>query len=142
MKKLITLLALLLFIATSTKATHIVGGEINVKWVSGNNFQVTMHFYRDCSSGSADFDASIQIGIYDKVTNANQQCVTIALGTRQTLTLGDTCYKPNVCVELGTYQATVTIPNNPNGYYLTWSRCCRNSIITNIQNPGAAGETW
>lgn len=35
-----------------------------------------------------------------------------------------------------------TVYNNPNGYYLVWERCCRNGVINNIVNPGAAGQSF
>ncbi len=142
MKRLFTLLAAMLFVAFTSNATHIVGGEFNVRWTSGTTFHVTLNFYRDCASGNADFDDPITVGIYDKVTNVNQQCFSMSLTSRTVLSLGDACYKPSVCVERGVYEANVNIPSNANGYYMTYNRCCRNNIITNIQNPGGTGEAW
>jgi len=42
MKKL--LIAMLLLIAYTSRATHIVGGDLTVQQVSGNSFQVTLLF--------------------------------------------------------------------------------------------------
>src|SRR3989304_7344492 len=103
----------------SSKATHIIGGDITVKYLSPNNFEVTLTFYRDCNIGNADFDPSITLGVFDKVTNAMQQQPLFNLITRDTLSLGDTCYSPpGLCVERGIFQGTINLPNNPNGYYL------------------------
>ena len=125
------------------RATHIVGGDISSLWISGNDFQITLNFFRDCSSGSANFDDTIELGIYDRVTNIMQQSFKMRLLTRDTLQLGDTCFIPqNLCVEKGLYIATVTIPDNPNGYYIAWQRCCRNFIIQNIVAPGNAGMVF
>jgi len=132
-----------LFSAFSSKATHIIGGDIIVKYLSPNNFEVTLTFYRDCNIGNADFDLSVTLGVFDKVTNAMQQQPIFNLLTRDTLALGDTCYSPpGLCVERGIYQGTINLPNNPNGYYLSWHRCCRNSLINNIVNPLASGYVF
>ncbi len=143
MKKYLRLVALLLLVAFKASSTHIVGGDITVKWVSGNDFQVTLKFYRDCNAGNADFDATVTCGVFDLSTNVMQQQFTMPLILRDTLNLGDSCYSPpNLCVEEGIFQSTVTIPNNPNGYYISWLRCCRNSLIQNIVNPLSSGMVF
>ena len=50
-KRLLTifLLVKLLVASDAVKASHIVGGDITVKWISGNNFEVTLVFIRDCA---------------------------------------------------------------------------------------------
>ncbi len=143
MKKAILLIAAVLFLGNlTTKATHIVGGEFDVKWLHDTTFQITLHFYRDCSGVYFD-TPTVAVGIYDLVTNANIGCLTVPIIDTLTLKLGDKCYTPpNLCVQLGTYQTNYAFPTNPHGYYITYSRCCRNGIITNIVAPGSAGETW
>ncbi len=134
---------MLCLLTSRLQATHIVGGDIAVRWMSGNSFQITLTFFRDCSIGSANFDPTIELGIYDKVTNDSQQTFTMPLLTRDTLQLGDTCFTPqNLCVERGVYSNLVTIPDNPNGYYIAWQRCCRNHIILNIEQPDSSGMVF
>ncbi len=129
-------------------ATHIVGGDIAVEWVSGNDFRVTLTFFKDCRvvqspDTIADFDVVIDCGIYDRISNTTQQTFLMTLSNRDTLNLGDTCFTPpNLCVVKGTYRTIVTIPDNPSGYYIAWQRCCRNHIIDNIQAPGGAGMVF
>src|SRR5688572_14444500 len=125
------------------KATHIVGGDITVKYLSPNNFEVTLTFYRDCSSGTAAFDASITLGVFDLVTHAQVLTPTLTLPPTDTLALGDSCYTPpNLCVERAIYVGNITLPNNPNGYYVSWHRCCRNSLIQNIVSPLNSGYVF
>lgn len=122
-------------------ATHIVGGDITVKWISGNTFEITLTFYRDCTPGNTGFDPTVQIGVFDKVTNFptfNPQPILQVIDST-VVTLGDNCYNPNICMKKCRYVRQIVIPNNPNGYYISWQRCCRNSVITNIVNPGNAG---
>lgn len=136
MLKKFFLAAFLLFSNTSSFATHIVGGDLTARWLSGNDFEITFNFYRDCNPGNSDFDQTINVGVYDKATNVMQQIIVLPLLNRTILSLGDSCFTPpGLCVEYGLLQAVATIPDNVNGYYLTWCRCCRNSLITNIVNP-------
>ena len=114
--------------------THIVGGEIKVKWVSGNTFEVTLTCYRDCASGNANFDNNITIGVFDQVTDEEYTEITIdKTDPTDTLDLGDECYQPpGICVEKAVYQTTATFDNNSNGYYLSWQRWSRNYTLMNI----------
>lgn len=121
-------------------ASHIVGGDISVRWVSGNDFEVTLIFIRDYA-GIA-MPGSVTVGVYDKVTDALQQSVLISQTTIDSLTLGDVCYRPTFRRQRGIYKKTITIPSNPNGYYLMYGECCRNAAITNIVGPSSEGFVY
>ena len=121
-------------------ASHIVGGDITVKWVSANDFEVTLTFIRDCAGIS--MPGTVTIGVYDKVTDALQQSILITQTSNDILTLGDACYAPTFCRQRGIYKKTVSIPNNANGYYLMYGECCRNAAITNIVSPSGEGFVY
>ncbi len=128
----------------TSNANHIVGGAIAVTYNGApNSFHIKLNFYRDCNSGGAGFDpiSQVEFGIYDLVTNVEQQCVNPTTFSDAILTLGDACFTPGLCVEHGTYEVDVTIPNNSNGYYVSYNRCCRNVVIINIANPSNTGDT-
>jgi gliding motility-associated-like protein len=133
----------LLYLVSIANAAHIVGGDITVKWLNGNSFEVTLNFFRDCKGGGATFETPITAGLFDKVTNDSILSFPMNLISQDTLSLGDTCNPINnntLCVEQGIFKATVTIPNNPNGYYISWLRCCRNNIIANVTDPTNSGS--
>ena len=136
-------LSVFIFLSSiSANATHIVGGDITIKSLGSNNFEVNVTLFHDCATGVA-FDPSIPVGIYDKVTNALVLYLTLPLVDSLQLPLGDTCYTPpGMCVRKKRYMTTTNIPNNPNGYYVVWVRCCRNANITNIVNPNASGNIF
>ncbi len=140
MKKLV-LIFLIFFSVLRTDAYHIVGGDFTAKWVGGNFFEITMNMYRDCAGNGSTFDGAINIAVYDKVTDVQQQFFVMSLTAIKPLKYtGNLCSPPpQVCVEMGTYITTVTIPDNPNGYYLIWERCCRNSAVVNLVAPDAVG---
>jgi len=85
---LFSLLMNLVFI-TSSKATHITGGDFSVKWLNGNNFQVTLKLFRDCASGGAAFDSPINIRVFDNVTNAVVSNFSMTLLSVTPITLVD-----------------------------------------------------
>lgn len=120
-------------------ATHLVGGEISVAYAgSPNLFNVTVTIYRDKTGYG--FENSIEVGVYDRLTNAWNQTITLSNPTITTLNLGNGCYTPVLQIERAVYvYNNVNIPNNPNGYYLSYLRCCRNDGITNLANPGNEG---
>ena len=128
-------------------ATHFVGGNFAVCQTGANTFQITLRVYRDCDPSNSTIISPGSICVFDAVTGATVSgsgfSMTNNLISQQVLTLGDSCYTPSgICVEEYIFQKTISLNNNPNGYYLTWDDCCRNGIITNMSNPGSQGMTY
>jgi hypothetical protein len=46
---LLVLVGLVLGLAAPARATHILGGQLTYRYVSGNTYEVTLSFYRDCT---------------------------------------------------------------------------------------------
>lgn len=146
----ISLLFALVFTANGVYATHLVGGSFAVKWLGGNSYEITLKVLRDCENGSprAYFDFPLTAGIFNKTTHARQTSVTFTQNDfvkDDTLDFtGDNC--PDIvtgCTHIGIYRKVVQLPgsqyNAAGGYYISWERCCRNNIISNIVKPEAAG---
>lgn len=147
MNRLNVLVLLLWFsFPVQSYATHVVGGDFTYRWLSGNQFELTLKIYRDCLPGNAGFDQSIKIGIFDRITNARQDTLIMQLTEQDSVSLSGpsaTCaIPPEVCVEYAIYCDTIIIPDNPNGYYLIWERCCRNATIINMQSPLQTGMAF
>lgn len=143
MKQLTFTFFLSLFII-NTYATHVVGGDISVTQKGANLFDIKVRVFRDCKPGNATMPMSVNLGIYQKGTNAQVSNITIARNTLKQITLGDSCFTPeNLCIEEGVFiQTNVNIPNFANGYYLQTELYARNGIITNIVNPGGTGMSF
>lgn len=147
MKKLLYTFAFLA-IPLFNYATHIVGGGFNVSWLGGDNYQITLRVLRDCRSGQAPFNNSAWSGIFDRVTHNKATEVELPLIKISKLQFvtpqcgGST----NECTEEGLYQKVVSLSSfiftSNNGYYISWERCCRNNIISNINNPGGASTAF
>ncbi len=130
-------MSVFLFSITGALASHIVGGDFTYKRLSGNNFEITLKLYRDCAA-MAPFDTQINIGIFEQGTNAIIDSTVTLIDSVYLAPLtmpGTVCAPPpDVCAEVGVYIDTLSLPSNPNGYYITWQRCCRNGGIVNIKN--------
>ena len=131
-------------------ATHIVGGEISYEDLGGGTYRIRLVVYRDCGPANANgtgFDDAAAVGIF----NSNGQLVdvvNIPLSFQNVddvpVYLANPCGTPppSVCVEQAVYQEVVDIGESPNGFTLSYQRCCRNPSIINLNNPDDAGATF
>lgn len=130
---------------SSSKATHIVGGEIYYDNLGGNNYKLHMKVYRDCYNGVPPLDSPAFITIF---TSSGAVFTTLSMPLLSTNpvppSINSTCIQtPNtVCVEEGIYEITTNLPPLTGGYYIVYQRCCRNGTILNLVNPGGVGSTY
>ncbi len=145
MKKLLLLpLFALLFVWGKVEASHIVGGEIIITHVQGFQYVMTMNLYRDASGISAPATAAITA--YQR---SNQQTVgnwtlpKVSFNVVPPQIAG--CAGQQLTIERHFYQDTVQLPpttfNHASGYLFTWTSCCRNAGVINLQNSGGQGQT-
>ncbi len=154
MKKLL-LVFLFLMVFFSAKSSHIVGGEFELRWISGNTYQLSMILYFDELNGSPGAqDPSVTIRIFRKRNNeVILNALTLSLTSRTDVRYTDLeCSNGEIVTDKILYTTTVVLSpsvyNDPDGYYIAWERCCRNYNITNIYSdpqPGGArfaGQTF
>lgn len=137
---------LVLLAAPGARATHIVGGELDLLHQTGSSYTLTLTLYFDAINGNpAALDQALTAGIFDKATNrqlasvvlpltsntfvsyTNPACAVGALSTRKLV------YAKAIILDAATYASA-------QGYYVAVERCCRSLAISNIVNPG--GATW
>lgn len=134
-------------------ASHIVGGEIEVvplknPVTGGSTHQITLSLYFDAINGrTAAEDLSIKLQIYRKRDLAFMGDITCPQVYRQPIKYVDpNCQKGDLSTLLMKYSSAVNLAenvfNDPEGYMVVWERCCRNTIITNIQNPSNVGMVF
>jgi gliding motility-associated-like protein len=152
MKKLFFIL--LLLPATTLFARHIAGGEIFHEYLgpgSASNtsiYKITLRLFRDCQSTGAQLDPTINIGIFDKFSNAEVagSPFSVALDHIDVIQKSGNvpCIinPPNVCYQVGFYYLTVQLPNNSAGYWVSFQRCCRVDNITNLSVAVGVGATY
>ena len=117
----------------AVKAEHIAGGDLDVQWISGNDFRVTLNMFFDCGSGSFADDTELTMTVREEGTNSLVQTFVMSRKQEQRLTLGDACFSPSsICLEEQIYTGIVTLPNRSEGYYFAWERCCRSPLNLNL----------
>ena len=148
--KLIFLLVALFFIGFKASATHIIGGEVNYKYLGSNNYEISITMYRDCLTGQADYDVNANVGIFD-ASGAPLQLLSVPFPGSDTVKaeINYHCGIDNldslaatICVERAIYTFQVNLPPRAGGYTIAYQRCCRNAGILNIMNPDDTGDTF
>ncbi len=159
MKKLLLPLFLLLFSLgqmQEANASHAAGGEITYRYIGDStnipyNYCITLTIYRRNETGSAGLGATANITINS--TCFAQQNLTlnrIAPGPGQAagdgghivpnytpcideLNPGSTFYR----ISQHIYKTCVVLPGKCADFRFSYSLCCRNANITNLQNPSS-----
>lgn len=127
-------------------ATHIVGGVVYYKKLSGNTYEIKLIVYRDCFYGVPPFDDPASIGFFDAATN--NLYTEVQLSTSDSIDvpnfINNDCFTApvNICYREARYTFNITLPPNTNGYIIAYQRCCRNNSISNIVTPESTGATY
>ncbi len=153
MKKIVALS--LLFLTTYANASHIVGGEFRMHYLTGYQYKIDLILYFDKINGNpGSMDNVVDARIFRNSDNAFVRNVQLPLSS--TANLGQTqptCVIDGVLLTSQlTYTTTLTLQpetfNDPSGYYIVWERCCRNYAMSNVysNDPAsslqAAGQTF
>ena len=127
MRKLYTLVAAALM-ALPLQATHLMGGEITVQHIGGNDYVIAMLAYRDTigvpMGPTVIFEISDTSGVIMTRTVAYDSTISGNL-------LPQYPYGVEIYLAVDTIQLTT-----PGMYEVGWSSCCRNHAIQNLTNPG------
>ncbi|MBX2946431.1 MAG: gliding motility-associated C-terminal domain-containing protein [Cyclobacteriaceae bacterium] len=153
--RVVILSFLLLLAILPARASHIVGGEFELIHISGNTYRLNLILYFDELNGlQGAKDAFADVRIFRKRDNAImfngirlfQSAISNVNYTQPE------CSKGEIVTSKIVYSSTVTLLpsvfNDPQGYYISWERCCRNYQIANIysENPAFsnrnAGQTF
>jgi hypothetical protein len=144
-----TLLSLvfLLLLSKNAFATHIVGGELELQYISGNDYRLNLVVYFDEINGQQGaIDNEARIDFFTK-NNTFVQSFTIPLVSQTSVNYTQlACAVGFLSTRRLLYSQIITLSpavfNSSTGYYLTYERCCRNNIIENIVAPQNAGQTF
>ena len=144
---LIAIGALLLF-RTDARATHAVGGELTYTYQGGNQYLVTLNFYRDCNGVAAPTNCSNGLTFHVASPTCNpsgfDQCLTLQSVTIITpicATEIDRCTSASGTYGVERYTYTKLVNLNSwagcgTDWVFSWELCCRNNAITSLVNPG------
>lgn len=119
-------------------ASHIVGGEFEMIHLSGTRYRVNLILYFDELNGSIGArDPSVDARIFRKRDNRVMMDVFLPLVSETPVSYTQpSCSHGEIVTTRMLYSTVVELSaeqyGDPDGYYLSWERCCRNYSITNI----------
>ncbi len=146
MKLLIPFCFLSLLFSTPLLANHIRGGELTYKYkgpgsrANSSVYILTLKLFIDCTQNNpGQLDNTVPFTIFRKRDNAQVGSPVIAPFSYQ----NNVSYDPNsnpcltnpphdICYNLRFYTAEVTLDDDPDGYIISFQRCCRIEGINNI----------
>ena len=140
MKKIILLTLLISSISFQAKAQNLAGGDMQFIQTGANQFKIVLRMFRFCNTVTIA-DSLTDAKIFDLVTDSLFHTFTLKKDSviRKSGTVGAGYAYRTYCLDIITYSNTITIPNNPNGYYGNWETCC---LDTNLRNYYSQGMTW
>ena len=144
------LLVIGLFLSLAqARATHIVGGEIELQYLgtAAATHRVVLNMYFDVAYGEPGAErASATLFIFRKRDNVLLYSLNLNRTARTPVNYSiPACANASLSTRLVQYSADVPLPtdmNDPGGYYMVWEQCCRNNIIDNIISPKSAGQAF
>lgn len=144
--------AIVLLVALSypAYASHIVGGEIELIHIEGFRYRINLIYYFDVARNPNRNIQAEEPRIFVDIFRKNGNVVMDRFElpwlrkTRVPYTQPE-CSSGEIVTDKIIYTLVVELPPNrysdPEGYYITWARCCRNYSILNIfsQDPSKGG---
>ena len=145
------LLIHLLFVsALPALGSHIVGGELVFKSLSGGpaSHRIGLNLYFDEINGIPQAeDQTVNLYIFRKADNERVGSVQAPKVGRKNITYANPqCGASGLRTLFISYSIDVLLDpgdfSDPGGYYIVWDRCCRNRVIDNIETPGDVGSLF
>ncbi len=127
MIKKLLLFAMCCTLALPGRATHLMGGEMTVEHLSGNDFIIHLTAYRDTIG--VPFALTATFDVYDIGNN-----LVLTSTVPQDPNSGNLMPAAPYGVEVYFFTDTVTVPAL-GSYRVEWLNCCRNGAITNLNTP-------
>lgn len=136
---LFSIISLLLSCSTPVWATHYMGSEITYECLGGNQYEIKLVTFSDCSAINPG--TSVTLSFSSSCSNFNQNLslvagypheITAACPSTQTTCNGGSAYG----VQQNLYTATVTLAACAD-WIISYDACCRNSSLLNISNPSS-----
>lgn len=153
MKKFLFVSLLICFFSDAF-ANHISGGEMIYQYLgpgaspNSKKYRITLRLFRDNLGGGAAMPGNVLIGIFNN--DLSSQISGSPFNVNITSTSSVPVTPPPACMvnpplldySLGSFEFTVDLPNNSNGYTAAYQTCCRIFPLENVltQNQPAQGE--
>ncbi len=138
------------FTARQAYATHIVGGDLNIIYNSGDDYRLRLTLYFDMYRGlSGAFSNKAQVRIFSKRTHALMSSEIVELTERTRVTYTNTecpTGRDSLKTDRLRYEKVITLAaskyGDEEGYYAVTDICCRNGAISNVVRPDLIGQLF
>lgn len=142
-----------LFIAILTgtllsNAFHIVGGEIEFIYISDGVYRINLiQYFDEAQEQNPGPDSQVTVYIFRNGDNILMSRLTLPLVSIENVEYTNVeCSISELQTSRVLYSAEVNLQpnvyNSPEGYYIQWERCCRNSAVDNVVNPAGTGMNY
>ncbi|MEQ9220933.1 MAG: gliding motility-associated C-terminal domain-containing protein [Cyclobacteriaceae bacterium] len=132
----------------TTEAFHIVGGEISFETIRPGLYRITLiQYYDEAQTDNNTYDAFASVHMFSNKDGSTKAIINLARRR-----ISNVPYSNIKCVidELKTskveYSGEFSLEPqdfaDPEGYYISWERCCRNVSVDNLVNPTGAGMNY
>ncbi len=140
----IAALLLSLFSSLTSQASHLMGGEISWRCTGTGSFIFKMKIYRDCNGIPFGPPVSLDVHNYPGLTTIPLNLVSqsdISSYATCDSCAGSTGTSIGAVEELIFESSPIQLTGTPpaQGWVFSFSSCCRNATISNIQNPSSYG---
>jgi hypothetical protein len=140
-------------------ASHLMGGEITWDCQGGGQYVFTMKLYRDCNGATVPSTVSLDVANYLPATSITLNLVSqtdispVCNSAGPSITCANAMGMPGWpssstpipgAVQETVYRSGLITLNGvppPSGWVFTYTGCCRNGSITNLQSPASYGYT-
>ncbi|MFK7785910.1 MAG: T9SS type A sorting domain-containing protein [Crocinitomicaceae bacterium] len=130
-------LVIFLISLNSANATHIVSGEIFYEYLGSDVYRITLIVIRDCENSPVALDNPAAIGIFDGDTDTLVDFFQVPSAMLDTIPFSLPCDTLNTsfngCWQKSTYQTDVYLTSRPEGYTISYQRCCLVNNVVNIE---------
>ena len=147
-------------------ASHIVGADMTYKYIKDTTiggithkkYEVTLMIYQDCVKGQPDaisqdnpaFFTAYNNGIVFKVdtnifydaTPGSGGSITVPIDNISTPCGSVSLQNVKLCLLRKKFSRNYYLPPSDKEYTIVYQRCCRNSSISNLTDPGDNGSTY
>ncbi len=153
MKRILLVIFSFLILSVSADAAHIKGGFFTYRYLgpgAGTNlrYQITLTVYMLCNPSPGQLNDPINFTFFNAGNNQFIQDVSVPITNQYQLNkvydepciTGDErgCYYEIVVYNL----ASIELPSTPDGFIVSYQRCCRIGGIINIGGSGSVGNTF
>ena len=138
---LATVFSVIVFLGVGNKvyATHASGSDLTYRWISGDTYEVTVSFYRDCQGVASPTTITLNVNsvscgqsfsvTLDRIAVTGGE-ITFPCNPLSTYCNGGT----NAGVQQYVFLGNVTLPMQCVDWVFSYSLCCRSCAITTITN--------